>query len=71
MAVKKEATAVRQREFENRRLPFKSRDLQTFSIRLTRVDIEALRRYFDEKGIRLSQGIRMWLLERMKQEGIQ
>ena len=45
-------------------------ELATFSVRLAPEDIEALRGYFETRGLGISQGIRMWIRERMEEEGL-
>ena len=45
-------------------------ELQTFSVRLSPADVETLREYFTARGLGISQGIRMWVAERMEQEGL-
>ena len=45
-------------------------DLDTFSIRLNVDDKRRLAEYFEKRGLALSQGLRMWILERMDSEGL-
>jgi len=45
-------------------------ELRPFSIRLAPADIDTLREYFRARGLGISQGIRMWVAERMEQEGL-
>lgn len=44
--------------------------LDTFSIRLSVDDKRRLSEYFEKRGLALSQGLRMWILERMDSEGL-
>ena len=45
-------------------------DMKTFSLRMPEGDRELLRRYFRAKGMDLSNGLRMWIYERMQEEGL-
>ena len=45
-------------------------DMKTFSLRMPEGDRELLRRYFRGKGMDLSNGLRMWIYERMQEEGL-
>jgi transposase len=44
--------------------------MDTFSIRLTRRDRETLERYFDRRGLKVTQGIRMIITEYMVNNGL-
>lgn len=48
----------------------KASELETFSIRLTGDDKRRLAAYFERRGLAVSQGLRMWILERMDAEGL-
>ena len=45
-------------------------DFTTFSIRLLPEDIQRVRTYFERRGLKLTQGIRMIIKEYMEREGI-
>ena len=45
-------------------------DMKTFSLRMPEGDRDLLRRYFRTKGMDLSNGLRMWIYERMQKEGL-
>lgn len=45
-------------------------EFKTFSMRLYESDIEALKEHFEEKGLKLTQGMRMVIKDFMKSEGI-
>ncbi len=49
---------------------YKKSELETFSIRLKPEDKRRLQRYFDNRGIGLSQGIRTIIKDFMERQGI-
>ena len=50
--------------------PQEKGDMKTFSLRMPEGDRELLKRYFRGKGMDLSNGLRMWIYERMQAEGL-
>jgi hypothetical protein len=47
---------------------YKPTELETFSIRLDPNDKKRLQAYFKRRGLSLSQGLRVWIIERMELE---
>lgn len=45
-------------------------EMKTFSLRMPEGDRDLLKQYFKSKGMDLSNGLRMWIYERMQQEGL-
>lgn len=45
-------------------------ELKAYSMRLPEGVVAQLRAHFSAKGVSLSAGVRMWLIERMEQEGL-
>ena len=45
-------------------------DLETFSIRIDAESKRKLAAYFERRGLAMSQGLRVWILERMENEGL-
>jgi len=45
-------------------------DMVPVSIRLLPADRDHLTQYFEGLGLRLSTGLRLWIIERMKTEGM-
>ena len=45
-------------------------EMKTYSMRLPISVMEKLRAHFAAHGLSLSAGVRLWLIERMKQEGL-
>ena len=50
--------------------PRETGEMKTFSLRMPEGDRNLLRRYFRGKGMDLSNGLRMWIYERMQEEGL-
>ena len=44
--------------------------MKIFSLRMAVSDWEILKRYFKSSGLDLSNGLRMWIIEKMKAEGL-
>lgn len=59
----KDADLTRLREYEDK-------TTVTFSVRLLNEDREALRDHFKNKGLKITQGVRMLIKEYMEREGI-
>ena len=51
-------------------VPQEKGEMKTFSLRMPESDRKLLKRYFRTKGMDFSNGLRMWIYERMQEEGL-